>query len=74
MQERGNGKVFIASGLEHQASDTQQMRNVGDGCAFAVLAGVLAGRKQQCSFKTRAKWSNCLPFRFHRTECLPSHC
>ena len=62
VQERGDGKVFIASGFEHQARDTQEMCNVGYGRAFAVLAGVFAGGKQQGSFKAWAKWSDCLLF------------
>src|SRR5580693_2038525 len=55
VQESGNGKVFIASGFEHQASYTQEMCNVGDGCALAVLTGVFAGREKQRPFKTGAK-------------------
>ena len=70
VQEGGDGKIFIASGFEHKAGDTQEMRNVGDGRAFAVLAGVFARGKEQRLLEAASKWDDCWALRFHRAASL----
>ena len=66
VQERSDGKVFIASRFEHKVGNTQQMRNVRDGCSLAVLARMFLCRKNKCPFKAWAQSCDSLPFGFHR--------